>query len=1268
MPDYPQWTNGQLGVVRALETTGAGVDYTVACYLDLTGVDPRGLIAGLRNVVEEFECLRTGVVRDDDGILRQYVAESVPYDIPLIDVAGEAEAHRWMNEHLRAGLDPLRAPLFSFAVLSLGDGRYFQFMATHHLIGDGPTCQLIVNRLARHYETVQRGEPSELVRARWVTLTDADREYAESGKREADERYWTEWCRSHVEPKSLSTFSPVSAAPIRHAVELSEQDTAALKAFARNAKLAVPHVVCGAFAVYLGKVTSSERPTFGLPVSGRTKESTKSTPGMATNVVPLRIAAGHRMTFLETLDDVRRTMRLALRHQHYPYENILRAAKLLDEPGRLFSATLNIMPADSRLRIGDAEVGFNYLAVGPVNDIVFIFSGTRFEVLANPAFHASDQARDHLVRFLRLLTDLMAAPDLPLSAVDVVSPAERELMLTAWNAPAPKVPAVTVPELFESQVARAPDAIAVVCGDDRLSYRELDIRANGLAHRLARLGVGPDHRVGLALPRSVEMVVALLAVLKAGGAYVPLDLDYPAERVAFMLQDAAPDCVVTAPGVTLPTDVPVVVMGNSEVSAEPPMVRLEPRHPAYMIYTSGSTGTPKGVVITHENIVSLFEAVGALWSPGPGDVWSLFHSISFDFSVWEIWGALLHGGRTVVVPGSVRRDVQEFADFLAEHGVTVLSQTPSAFTRLARIADGRRLEKVRSVVFGGEELSVKSLYSDNRALVEMFPNASFENMYGLTEGTVHATYAKLEDRPDGPAYDHWIGRPLGNTRVYVLDAGLGLVPPGIVGELYVSGEGVTRGYWARAGLTAQRIVANPFGSAGERMYRTGDLVRLMPDGQLVFAGRADDQVKVRGFRVELGEIESAAAQFPGVAEVAVVVRQDRPGEKRLVGYVTSRGTTLDVAALKAFVADRLPEHLVPAAFVLMDELPLTVNGKLDRRSLPRPDFGSPAAQSRTPREEVLCGLFADVLGVAAGPDDNFFDIGGDSIVAIQLVSQARKAGLSLTAGDVFRHRTPAALAGVAQDVTRVEPAELLVSLPQRQLDTLAERYDVADVWPLASLQEGLLFHALYETDAQSPDVYVVQIVLELYGKVDAAALRAATEQVLARHPNLRAAFVHDDVDHWVQVVPRDVDLPWTELDMSDEDVLEQDRLRGFDIGTPPLMRFMLIRCAEDRYQFVVTHHHILLDGWSMPLLMGELFALYRGAELPAVTPYRDYLSWLANQDLAAARTVWQTAMSGVDGPTLLAPAGASRRAGVPERLSVTVPGELTAALRQGVMV
>jgi len=603
----------------------------------------------------------------------------------------------------------------------------------------------------------------------------------------------------------------------------------------------------------------------------------------------------------------------------------------------------------------------------------------------------------------------------------------------------------SVHHLFEAAAAHTPDAVALTCGGEALTYRELDARANQLAHRLRAAGVTTESLVGLLLERSVDLVVGVLGILKAGGAYVPVDATNPAERVAAIFEDAGVGVVVTSAGLAdlVPSAVGTVRMDEEAAAlaalpTEAAAVPVTGANAAYVIYTSGSTGKPKGVVVTHRNVVRLFEATRQWFEFGPTDVWTLFHSIAFDFSVWEVWGALLYGGRLVVVPQEVTRSPERFHDLLTSEQVTVLNQTPSAFRMLLQVDASLRADRalaLRYVVFGGEALDVGSL----RPWVERHGDAAPQliNMYGITETTVHVTYRRIRREDLDRGLGSVIGEPLPDLAVYLLDPQRQPVPAGVPGEIYVGGAGVARGYLNRPELTAERFLADPFAAVpGARMYRSGDQARRLADDDLEYLGRLDTQVKIRGVRIELGEIESVLRQAPGVTETAVVAREDSANDKILVAYYTSAGASVEPSStsLRAYLVGRLPDQMVPSRFVPLDRIPLTVNGKVDRRALPppgrrRPELGRPMIAPRTPVEAWVAGHWGELLNLdEVGVDDPFFELGGTSLTAVRLLGRlSRETGSTLPALLLFRAPTVGEMARILEQEHRATlPASLTV--------------------------------------------------------------------------------------------------------------------------------------------------------------------------------------------------------------------------------------------------
>ncbi|MFE2752598.1 amino acid adenylation domain-containing protein, partial [Actinosynnema sp. NPDC059335] len=836
-----------------------------------------------------------------------------------------------------------------------------------------------------------------------------------------------------------------------------------------------------------------------------------------------------------------------------------------------------------------------------------------------------------------------------------------------WNDTARTVPDTTLAELARAAAERSPDAVAVVADGAELTYAAFDDRVAALARALRARGAGRGRIVAVALPRSIDLVVALHAVIRVGAAYLPVDPDYPAERVAFMLRDADPVLLLTAGDVAVPRldGLPVLFVDDVPAAGEGAGPGPRPDDPAYLIYTSGSTGRPKGVLVPHRAIVN--RLLWMQWRYPLSDRDRVLQKTpsSFDVSVWEFFWPLITGAGLVVARPDGHRDPAYLAGLIDATGVTTVHFVPSMLRAFLDDPAAAGCRGLRRVLCSGEALPVDLAERFHTVL-----DAELHNLYGPTEAAVDVT--AWEHVPEPGARSVPIGHAVWNTRTHVLGPDLRVLPVGEVGELYLAGIQLAHGYAGRPGLTAERFVADPYGPPGTRLYRTGDLARRRADGALDYVGRVDGQVKLRGLRVELGEVEAVLARDPAVSAAAAAVREDRVGVRRLVGYLTpAPGHVPDPDAVRASAARVLPEHMVPSVLVVVDALPLSPSGKLDRAALPEPP-AAPAGAGRAPateRERVLCALVAGVLGHdRVSADDDFLDLGGDSITSAVLAGRARRAGLALTQGDVLAARTVERLAVLAAPAV---PATALPAPPA--VDAPAARALLGDVelWPLAPLQEGLLFHALYD----DVDVYAVQVTFTLEGEVDAARLRAAAGALLDRHPALRAGFHHEGLPAPVQFVRPSVEPDWAEADLTDlgpdaraaalAEVAAADRARPFRLAEPPLVRFTLVRLSATEHVVLLSHHHVVLDGWSTAALVGQWLALAAGADLPPVASgYRDYLGWLASRDRGAARRAWAEELAGVEEPTLIAP-GASRGGGAFAEAAVVLTTEDTARLNAG---
>ncbi|MFJ3583269.1 amino acid adenylation domain-containing protein [Streptomyces sp. NPDC090127] len=1270
-------TGGQSGIWLAQQIDPDSSAYNIVFALDLRGdVDLDRLAAAVRQSVNEAEGLHVRVEAGDGGP-RQTTARA-PFDVPVVDLRDAADPARaaadWTAADRERPVDLARGPLFGHALLRLADDHILWCQRYHHIVTDGMSVALVTRRAGELYTAGDKAPaPRDWALSR---LVDADLEYRASAAHQDDRAYWLDRMADRPEPVRLVERGQVPMTRrLRRTAELSGERTQWLNAAAERAGVRPSRLLIAAVAAYLHRVSGEQDLVLGLPIAARLDAVSAEVPGMVSNIVPLRLTVRPGTTGTELLDVVRRAIGEAVAHGRYRAEDLARELGLADGVSELVGPTVNILPRPEDLRFRDHTTALEPVWLGPVSDLALSFAetagapGMSVHLDADADVCDEETLRDHEARFLALLDAFAEDLDRPVGHIELTSPAERSRLLDEFGVAPHETADLSWPAAFERQVRRTPDAVALVCEDRELTYTELNAEANRLARLLAARGVGAEDVVAVAVPRSPELVVSLLAVMKAGAAYLPLDADHPQDRIAYMLTDAGARTVLTTaepagalpelPGVTpLLLDEPALTAERAALDPSDLDLPIALDRAAYVIYTSGSTGRPKGVVVSHDGVGSLVATATERIGITADSRVVQFASVGFDVTVWDLIMSLSVGGRIIVVPTERRVAGPALTEYIARHRATHMILPPSLVSALPQdcdLPDG-------AVLIVGTEAVPSELIARWAGRLQVVV------AYGLTEATVNSTlWVATADRP-GPAP---IGEPDPNTRAYVLDAALRLVPVGTEGELYVAGRGLARGYLGRSGLTSERFVADPYADEpGARMYRTGDRVRWCADGNLEFLGRSDGQIKIRGHRIEPGEIESAFMACEGIAQAAVLVREDHRSAKRLVAYLVAEAGTdpeTAVAAARTRVAEALPDYMVPSAVVRLDgPLPLTPNGKLDRRALPEPRWTATAGGDTptTAAETALAALFADVLRLpSVGVHDSFFELGGDSIVAIQLVNRAREAGLAITPRDIFRRRTVAALARTA-DTAATAPAAAAPDAPR------AVRLD-QDALPVSPLQEGFFFHAEFDQDAS--DLYVVQEILDLAGTVDPARLRHTLQLLLDRHPLLRAAFRQLPGGEVVQRLADHADLPWSEADTAVtplEEVLRQDRAEGFDLAVPPLMRATLIRDGQ-RHRLLLTLHHIIADGWSVSVLLRELTAAYRGETLPEPPAPQPYLSWLASRDLDAAREAWAHALAGLDGPTRLPALTTGDEHGAPVarpehvdvRLAETLSTDLTARAR-----
>ncbi|WP_149551252.1 non-ribosomal peptide synthetase [Streptomyces marokkonensis] len=1229
--------------------------YRIPAVLRLTGtLDAAALKAALTDVAERHEVLRT-VYPAVDGEPHQSVLPvshvrlwRTPLTTTAHDLPSRLAAEFARPFHLETEL-PLRATLFR-----LGQREHVLMLVLHHIAGDGASVAPLVRDLAHAYSARCRAESPgweplpvqyadyALWQRRW--LGDEDTPDSAIATQLA---YWKDALAGLPEGLELPADRP------RPAVADHRGDTVGLEVPAevhrRLTELASQHrasmfmVAHAALAALLSRVGAGTDIPIGTPIAGRVDEALDDLVGFFVNTLVLRTDTSGDPTFSELLDRVRQTDLEAYAHQDVPFERLVEVLN----PARTLSRhpLFQVMLSFQNSPWGTVEM--DGLTVEPVTfgagEEQFDLSVElveRFRPAGEPggmvgrAHFRTDLFDEHTARMLvdafgRLLARFADAPGQPIGAAPLLDGAEQAALLAVGRGPGREVPEVSIPARFAEQVAAAPDAVALVSGETKVTYGELDRRANRLARHLLALGVRPEDRIAIVQRRSVELLVSVLSVLKAGAAYVPLDPRSPSDRLARMVSASDAAVLLTDADGCAPEHAATVVVGSDPLADDDsdPGVVVHPDQLAYVMFTSGSTGEPKGVGVSHRSVLGYVS--DGLWT-GRSHERVLQHvAHSFDPSVHELWVSLLFGRELVIAPPG-ELDITQLTRTIRDHGVTALA-LPAAVFRLVAETSPESLAGVRQLSVGGEAMPPAAA----RQVLAGNPELLLVNGYGPTETTVGPTaypMRSVDDVPDTVP----IGRPMDNRRVYVLDDRLRLVPRGVVGELYVSGAGIARGYVGRPELTAQAFVADPFGVPGVRMYRTGDLVRWNTAGVLEFLGRADKQVKIRGFRIEIGEIETALAAQPGVGQSVVVVREDTPREKRLVAYyVPAANAGPGEQELRTGVSAALPDYMVPSAFVPLDALPLTLNGKVDQAALPAPVLSSPDGRGpRTAREEALCGLFAEVLGLEPGQlgiDDNFFAMGGHSLLATRLVSRMRTVlDVEVPVRAVFEAPTVAEFAAVLDGAERGRPA--LRRMPR------------GESVPASFGQRRLWFLNAMDPEA-SP--YRIPAALRFSGPLDTAALRAALDDVVERHEVLRTVYPA------VEGEPHQVVLPLPDVKVWDEPVTTTEAElpaelaavfgRPFHLETEPPVRARLFRLGDQEHVLMLVLHHIAGDGASTVPLVRDLSEAYTARcqdDAPAWEPlpvqYADYAlwqrRWLGDEDtpdsaIATQLAYWKDALA-----------------------------------------
>jgi len=1217
--DQLQQGSAQYNIVGAVRMKGA--------------LNAEALRLAFEKIVGRHESLRTTFI-SEDGQGKQVIHPALNWHVPLLDLssldlaAQEREVKALLSQFGKTPFDLQRGPLLRTELLKLSVNEHVLMVNMHHIISDGWSMGVLIREMAAFYDAAVNSQHAALpeLKIQYADFALWQREHLQGETLEKQIHYWrgrlagapvlelpTDRPRAPVQTYNGTLF------PVRLGADL----TRALNELSKSQGVTLYMTLLSALNVLLSKYSGQDDICIGSPIANRTRSEVEPLIGCFVNTLVLRSDLSGNPSFSELLKQVQAHTLAAYQNQDVPFEKLVDSLGLARNMSRspLFQVMFSLQNTPRQAQLALTGVNLEVISVDSGTskfDLTFNLTEQNACLEGEIEFNTDLFNEGSIARlwthFEVALRALVANPALRLSDIPLLTEAELKQQLVEWNSAASQTffNASSIHALFEAQAAQHPEKVAVQYEEQQLSYGELNRRANRLAHYLIAQGIERNQLIGLSLNRSLDMLVGILGILKAGAAYVPVDPNNPPERSEFILGDAGVSIVVAQSQVKekLPAgqfSVLCLDEAQSELarfSDQNPQVGSLPDDRAYVIYTSGTTGKPKGVLIPHRNVVRLFSATDSWYRFDDKDVWTLFHSFAFDFSVWEIWGALTRGGRLIIVPHWISRSPEDFYNLLIKEQVTVLNQTPSAFTQLIKVdaaaheEDSQKLA-LRYVIFGGEALDFAALQTWQKR--HALDKPCLINMYGITETTVHVTYYKVSAQ-DLKGRASIIGRPIPDQPVYVLDKFRKPVPVGVAGELYVGGQGNAHGYLYRPELTDERFVANPFADSQPgntdntyqygKLYKTGDVARYLPNGDLEYLGRADDQVKIRGFRIELGEIETAITQFEQVRESCVLAREDEPGNKRLVAYIATAAANETAEIQAQFLGDlrnhlktQLPEYMVPAAFVVMDSLPLTGNGKIDKRALPAPDSQNQITTEfvapRTQKEKVLAEIWCSVLNLEkVGVTHNFFELGGDSILSIQIIARAKRAGLHISAKDIFENQTVAELALVASDAG---------------VQVLAEQGDVKGEALLTPIQ-----HWFFNLQLASPQHYNQSVLLKVADWLLPDFLSAALEKLIEQHDALRLSFLHAN-SSWTQnhtavarqrVQVRDLShVPDAQLEPTFREQVNEIQA-GFKLADAPLVKAVFIRLGGERgNRLLLVLHHLVVDGVSWRILLEDLLNL-----------------------------------------------------------------------------
>jgi len=1250
---------------------GVNTAYNIAGGLRLTGqLDLTALRLALNRIIARHEILRTTFILRNDQPVQNIAPETCGFELLEHDLRQHPQAEEVLlqigKEEAGTGFDLAEGPLIRGRLISLDETEHVLLMTMHHIISDGWSMGVLTNELTHLYCAYQQGEKDPLppLAIQYADYAAWQHQFLAGDILKSQSDYWQRTLADAPSFLELPTDrhrpaeQDYTGAFIR--MELDEHLTTSLKILSKRHGVTLFMTLMTGWAALLSRLSGQTDLVIGTPVANRTRAELDPLVGFFVNTLALRLDLSGNPTITRMIERVKAQALDAQGHQNLPFEQVVEIVKPMRSLSH--SPIFQVMFAWNNNDAGTIDLP--ELSLSPIAlphtiakfDLTLNLSEAGEKITGGIEYATSLFDRTTIARYLGYLQNIlqaMVADDQQvLHNLEILDPAERQQLLVEWNAtetPYPKDKCIH--EIFEDQATLNPDAIAVVQDDGVLSYGELNSKANRLAYYLRNIGVKPDTRVAICVERSPEMVIGVLAIMKAGGAYVPIDLSYPTERIAYMLEDCAPVVVLTHGQIDEPIqaclasgqrtmidlkkdggrweDLPA---GNPDLAG----IGLTPGHLAYVIYTSGSTGMPKGVMVEHHAVVRLVKNTTYI-DFTKKQVFLAFAPLSFDASTFELWGALLNGHK-LVIPHSIRDAIDELGSMIEKYKVTTLWLTAGLFNVMV---DHHlpELKGLTQLLTGGDILSPDHC----RRFKDAYPDIRLVNGYGPTENTTFTCCYTLPNELSHSSVP--IGRPISNTKVYILDTHGRPVPIGVTGEIFISGAGVARGYLNRPELTEERFISDPFSTEpGARMYKTGDLARYLPDGNIEFSGRNDFQVKIRGFRIELGEIEKRLSEYPGIRETAVLAREVVPGDKRLIVYYTTDpdDNTIQTEQLRAHLTELLPEYMVPAAYVSLPEFPLTRNGKLDRNALPEPDGMAYTTRGyEAPQGDIetrLAKIWAELLQLdRVGLHDNFFELGGHSLLAVSMISRMREEGLFADVRDIFTTDTLSKFATIVsgtsgiidvpdnlipKECTEIRPDMLpLIQITQKEINGIIERVpgglkNIQDIYPLAPLQEGILFHHMMTTKS---DPYLLYTLLGFDRRTSLDTFLTALRSVIERHDILRTAVLWEGLSEPVQVVLRKAPLIIEEilLDPSDGDIAEQLSTRfnprhfRLDVRQAPMMRAVIAYDAvKNRWVMLFLFHHLVMDHTTLEVLQQEVLSLVLGQTdpLPEPLPYRNYVA------------------------------------------------------------